>query len=244
MTTSYAHDWAHTCNGGGIAGALSRWALLEPQLASLPLDAIMRRAQGSPGGGDPGQADLVLGALLRLAPTDPLARRTALQAILPRLIRAARTLSRRPGSPCPAEVTSDLVALTWEELGRCAGRWPGHLAARLVTDVTRRHSRSLHHQVYEHPVAEVTLSARSGGGHAEEDALAGIEVTTLLRNAIKRGVLQPLAARTLYDVAFGGLTDAQIAGAWGATPGSVKKARQRALAALRTHGPALGLKAG
>lgn len=238
MATGYPQDWARTCSASGVAAALCRWALVEPQLASLPLDAIMRRARGAH---DPGRADVVLGALLRLAPTDPLARRTALQAVLPRLIDLARTLSRRPGSGCVAELTNDLAALAWEELGRSADRWPGHQAARLATHVGRRQSRTLRHHLHEEPVAELTLPDRSALGLSDDASLA-VEVADLLRSAVERGVLQPRAARIVIDVAFGGLTDAQIAAGCGATPAAVKKARQRALLALRTHGAALGLR--
>lgn len=244
MVNGYAEDWARTCGSSRVDDALRRWATAEPHLASLPLDAVMRQAQGTWPGQHPDRADAVLVALLRLAPTDPLARRTALQAVLPRLIAVARTLSRRAGADPAAELTADLVALAWEEVGRAAGRWPAHHAARLATHVERRHTRTLRHQLHEHPVADVTLYPRSTSGPVEPGFFAGVDVASLLSAAVARGVLQPLAARILEDVAFHGLTDNQIATARGVTPAAVKKARQRAVVALRAHGPVLGLRAG
>ncbi len=244
MVNGYADDWARTCSDRGVHDALGRWATAEPDLASLPLDTIMRQAQGTWPDQHPDRADTVLAALLRLAPTDPLARRTAVQAVLPRLIAVARTLSRRAGAAPAGELTADLVALAWEELGRATGRWPGHHAARLATHVQRRHTRTLRHQLHEHPVADVTLSPGPPTGPGEPGLFAGVDVASLLNAAAARGVLQPLAARILEDVAFHGLTDNQIAASRGATPAAVKKARQRAVIALRTHGPVLGLRAG
>lgn len=246
MTLAFADDWNRTCHDPVAAAVAAGWAAAEPVLAGLTLDGIMRRAQGGSsnlagGKGDPGDAHLA--ALCRLAVHDSLARRTALQAVLPRLVHTARALARRPASAACGELVGDLVALAWEELGCSADRWPSHLSARLATHVERRHVRAMRHQFHEQPVADpATLLESTASGDAVD--VDRVDVANLLRTAVARGLLGADAARILHHVAFSGLTDSQIAAARGGTPAAAKKARQRAVAALRAHGETLGVRAG
>jgi len=246
MTTAFRDDWARTCANPVLHRTAEVWAEAEPALAGLSLDTIMCLAQGTNaglGGVDTDQGDLVLGALCRLAVGCTLARRTALQAVLPRLVHAARSMARRDAGVQVRDLTSDLAALAWEELACSADRWPAHVAARLVTQVERRHLRGLRHQLCEQPVADPALVFQPGGG-TDLVEVDRVDLAQLLSSAVDRGLLRPEAARILEHVAFDGLTDAQIAAARGGTAAGAKKARQRAVAAMRAHRSTLGLRAG
>ena len=241
MTTTFAGDWAHLCRDPGLTVTLAAWRHAEPTLAGLGLDDVMRRARAC--SADLAASDATVAALLRLGVGDQLARRTVLQAVLPRLIRAARHHAPRSGLSVE-DLTGELAAVAWEELGRVEGRWTAHLAARLVDLVEWRYRQARRHERYEDPTGDIAAVAGGDGsmdGHVVGDRL---DVTRLLRSAVERGVIGPEAARILDHAAFDGLTDAEIAVCRGGTPAAAKKARQRAAAALRAHPAALALLAG
>ena len=239
MTTTFAGDWAHLCRGSGPTVTLAAWRQAEPTLAGLGLDDVMRRARAS--SVDLAASDATVAALLRLG--DELARRTVLQAVLPRLIRVARHHAQRSGLGVE-DLTGEVAALAWEELGRVEGRWTAHLAARLVDLVEWRYRQARRHERYEDPTGDIADVA--GWDGATDGNVVGdrVDVTRLLRAAVERGVIGPEAARILEHVAFDGLTDAEIAACRGGTAAAAKKTRQRAAAALRAHPAALALLAG
>jgi len=237
MTTAFNDDWAHYRPGDQI---LARWAATETDLAGLTLDQIMHRARGA--AEDLAVSDATLAALYRLAAHDPLARRTALQAVLPRLVHTAQGLTRRPAHASITELVSDLAAIAWQDIADAAGRWPSHLAAQLVRAVERHHGQTRGFGQHEHPVADIGSYVATSGG--EPHRAEHVDVERLIRGAVRRGVITPEAGRILERVAYEGLTDAQIAAHHGGTAAATKKARQRAVLALRSHTPALALLAG
>jgi hypothetical protein len=107
-TEALDHEWrtAHEHSTGGAA-ALARWRKREPALYGLAdLGEVLACRQDSERGA------AVLAALARLAPTEDLAARTLLQALLPGLVHAvpaaspardarADAASRRPRPATP-----------------------------------------------------------------------------------------------------------------------------------------------
>lgn len=241
MTTTFAEDWTRLCRGSRLTITLADWAAAEPALGGLGLDDVMRRARAS--STDLAASDATLAALLRLGSGDQLARRTVLQAILPRLVGIARRHADR-GRRSVGEVTADLAAATWEELVGAAGRWTSHLAARLVDLVEWRYRQARRHERYEDPTDDIAGAIDRSPRVGDHRAGDRLDVTRLLQHAVERGVIGPEAARILEHAAFDGLTDAEIAACRGGTTAAAKKARQRAAAALRTLPAALALLAG
>ena len=228
------------CRGSGLTVTLSAWGATEPTLAGLGLDELMHRARAC---SDLATSDATLAALLRLGLADQLARRTVLQAVLPRLIGVAQHYAGRSGLSVE-DLTAELAAVAWEELGRVEGRWRAHLAARLVGLVAWRYRQARRHERYEDPTGDIPAAAGRCGRLDAHVFGERVDGTRLLRNAVERGVIGPEAARILEHAAFDGLTDAEIAARRGGTAAGTKKARQRAAAALRAHPAALALLAG
>ena len=240
MTTTFAADWAQLCRSPRLTVTLAAWAAAEPSLAGLGLDEVMLRARAC--SVYLAASDATVAALVRLGPRHQLAQRTILQAVLPRLIRVAKHHAGWSGLSVE-DLTGELAAIAWEELGRAEGRWSAHLAARLVDLVEWRYRQARRHERYEDPTRD--MAAAAGPGRMDEH-LDGdlVDATRLLQAAVDRGVIGREAARILEHAAFDGLTDAEIAARRGGTPAAAKKARQRAAAALRTHPAALALLAG
>jgi len=237
MTTAFNHDWANYHPGEQIP---ARWAATEADLAGLTLDQIMHRARGA--AEDLAVSDATLASLFRLAAHDPLACRTALQALLPRLVHTAQGLTRRPHGESVAEMVGELAAIAWQDIAEAAGRWPSHLAAQLVRGVERHHGQTRGFGQHEHPVADISSHMEAAAGVPLGADHADVE--RLIRGAIRRGVITPEAGWIFEGVAYEGLTDTQIAARHGGTPAATKKVRQRAVLALRSHPPVLALLVG
>jgi hypothetical protein len=241
MTTTFAEDWVQLCRSSQLPITLAAWVAAEPVLGGLGLDDVMRRARDS--SVDLAASDATVAALLRLGLSDPLAHRTVLQAVLPRLIGVARRYADR-GRWGVREVTADLAAVTWEELTGAEGRWTRHLAARLCDLVESRYRQARRHERYEDPTGDIDDAVDRCPRDCGQLVVGRLDVTRLLQAAVERGVIGADAARVLEHAAFDGLTDAEIAACRGGTAAATKKARQRAAAALRTHPVALALLAG
>ena len=241
MTTTFAEDWALLCRDSRLTITLAGWAAAEPALGGLGLDDVMRRARAS--SADLAASDATLAALLRLGRGDQLAKRTVLQAILPRLVGIAGRHAGR-GRWSVGEVTADLAAVAWEELNGAEGRWTSHLAARLCDLVEWRYRQARRHERYEDPTGDIAGAVDRSPRVSEHGVGDRLDVTRLLKGAVDRGVIGPDGARILEHAALDGLTDAEIAARRGGTAAAAKKARQRAAAALRAHPAARALLAG
>jgi hypothetical protein len=82
-------EWRRLTRTSRARRALKQWSIAHPALRGLAdLDGLLERRR------DDQAAPAVLRALAVLAPGDDLAARTLLQALLPGLVRLARTLKQ------------------------------------------------------------------------------------------------------------------------------------------------------
>lgn len=213
-------DWAMTAAGRAAQPELARWARREPVLArfSSLLEVVdvaqSRRCQET--------SNAALAALLRLAGGEPLARRALLQAVLPAL--AAQAAEHTRDALDREERFQQAVALALERIDQLAGTthpWPAwaitsHIRERLRTsrgaDARRRFVplEEAHHL----PAGE----ARS----------ASERVTSLLVDAVRRGVLRKDEASLVYATRVAGYSPAEVAGAAGLDPATLRTRRFRA----------------
>ena len=141
--------------------------------------------------------DRILVALARRAPTDDLAARTLLQAVLPGLFNVGKRLG---GGRIDDELEAEVLA---EAVVRIRTypieRRPARIAANVTWDVfgrlVRRRERAKNAPV--DLVAEVVVPAPSG------DVDPSVEVCDLVHEAVARGALRAGDARLLLAIAVG-----------------------------------------
>lgn len=172
------------------------------------------------GEGTADDKDDVLYALVSVAPSEPFAARTALQALLPGLKTVSRRLFRR-GSP-RAEVWQLLLATAWERIVTYPlTRRPRRIAANLLLDTL--HS-ALTQLTRERPNAvELTgraLPAQACSPHGDVDAL--------LARAVALGVVSTADAELVLETRIDGRELADAADARDMPYNTVKVRRQRA----------------
>ena len=234
MTIPFNADWRRVIVSPAATAALARWADVEPGLAGADLDSLRRRAASL----DVAQSDATLAALLRLARSDGLARRTILEALLPRLVPIAAALARRNGEEFD-DVLAEVAGWAWELAATTpADQWTELLAPKLARLAKRRYlaARPFHPDVY---LADTDVPATSD---RIDERLGTWEVATLLERAVGSGTITAAAAEVLITVAIADTTDRVIAEHVGGSEGATKKRRERALVRLRTCRWALALR--
>lgn len=189
-------EWQHLAEAPATATALRRWARLEPDLAGCAdlhqlRAAVHQRA-------DPGGADRLLAALVRLAAVDGhddrLAARTVLQLLVPGAVRLARSIIPYAGD----NATALGVVFTELAIGIRTYPWrrrPRHVAANLLLDCRQRLTRRYQRARRETPIGlEIDPEASdTGAEHAE----ATVALRELLAWAHRRGIIDEFEARLL-----------------------------------------------
>jgi hypothetical protein len=103
LFTDLDSDWCAVATSQGARAALERWAD-DPILGGArSLDDLLARTGK---GGDPGDADAALRALMSRASTDEIAARTVLQAVIPGLVSVVRRVGARENPDLEAEVAT------------------------------------------------------------------------------------------------------------------------------------------
>jgi hypothetical protein len=120
-------DWRRVADSAEANAACVRWALTSPALHGLDsLDGVLERRL------DPAEAPAVLSALADLAPTDGIAARTLLQALVPGLLRLAGTV----GYDDPTVMT-EMLSLAWERIRTYPPTRTGSVAGNVLLDVRK-----------------------------------------------------------------------------------------------------------
>ena len=235
MTIPFNTDWRHVTHQPHAAATVGRWARLEPALAGADLDELRLRAQSR----DDHTSDTTLAALLRLAGDDLLARRVIVEALLSRLIPISGILACRDVAQHD-DVLAELAGWVWELAATTpCDRWSIHLAPNLARLAKRRYLSARTPRPADHLEDRDVPAAADRLDHH----LGAHDATTLLRRAVAAGTISPAGAQVIATLIDTGGTDAFIAGHLGRTPASTKKARERALAQLRTWPPVAALRA-
>lgn len=167
-------EWAQVASGPAARRRVRQWAHEQAALAGLGSpQAVLEERERCPL-----RAPAILTALARLAPSDELAARTLLQALLPGLVRMAGHLDKADLS-----VDGELVSLTWERIRTYPACRKGSVAANVLRDVRKRY--------WKHRQIEAPLKRQATDGcrvqprepSAEEEALARIGFDELVTAA-------------------------------------------------------------
>jgi hypothetical protein len=140
-------EWHWMCQRAELVDHAHRWPLDGPPPHSL--DEVLRRC-GYGGRRDDDTADRLLGQLVMVATTDPVAARVVLQRVLPGMLAIARRrTARRPEHSDTA--LAELVGAMWMLIRTSSVERPRrHVAAHLLRsadyEAFRRSRRRLYHQ--------------------------------------------------------------------------------------------------
>ena len=214
-------EWRSLCDAPATAAVVGGWANDWPALAGLDtLAGVLRRITG----GSPAGRDEVLLALLELARDgDRLAGRVVLQAMLPKAVRVAMSVVRRPDVLGDREeAQARAVAALWQAIATYPltarpGRVAGNLALDTLALVQRGHTGSSHFPATfpEQPFADLHVLGEAGRLDAGPDDLTGpadAELLMLLAWSVRTKVLELHEAQLLTRIYLsdGDAADAQM----------------------------------
>ena len=218
------NEWRALATAPAARSALIRWGRRDPRIAGLrdlhELLELRRR--------DPAAGAAILRTLASLAPTDNLAGRTLLQALVPGLGRLARAAGRDdPGA------VDELVSLAWERIRTYPDDRPGSVAANVLLDVRKRYREHRSIDVPERTTSRSLAPARPPMS-VEEAVLHRVlirEIAAAQRQGlIPEGVFDLIIRTRLYDESID-----QIAQDTGVPVETLKARRRRSELNLRAH---------
>lgn len=192
-------EWSRLSDSPDARTAVWRWGLTHPALRGVGnLDDVLARRR------DPAEAPAVLAALAALAPTDRLAARTLLQALVPGLLRLAATA----GYDDPLAM-AEMLSLAWERIRTYPPTRAGSVAGNVLLDVRKDYRR---HRDLDAPrsLEFVDVRARDDSVQSAEDEvvdrMAFAELVAAHRKAVgDRG------HRAIVRTAVDGLSLAEVA---------------------------------
>lgn len=220
-------EWVTVSTAPAARRALDRWRSVEPALDVAELAELMDRRRTPEG------AHAVLGALARLAPTDRLAARTLLQALVPGLGALARALGRGE-----EDVAAELVSLAWERIRTYPQQRSGSVAGNVLLDVRKAYwatSRTEH--------APRNMAMPDVADSAEDIVIARQESELMRRivDARDRGIVSDCAVRVIVRTRVAGDSLEEAAADEDLTVRNAVLRRWRGERALRRHLDALPL---
>lgn len=199
-------EWRELSTAPSAGSALSRWAAADPALAEAgSLQELLRQISRA----EPSRRDPVLLALLALAQDgDRLAGRVVLQVMLPKAVRVAMSVVRRPDvGGDREEAYATAVAALWQVIATYPiARRPSRVTANLALDtlavVQRGHTGSSHfaRRFPERPCADLRQVCEPVHHDPEPDELTGpadAELLMLLAWGVRTRVLELDQARLL-----------------------------------------------
>lgn len=153
-----------------------RWVATHPDLAGLEsLDDLLEARR------DPERAPALLTVLAALAPTDKLAARTLLQAVVPGIVCfAARTAKDDP------QAIEEMVSLAWERIRTYPTTRHGAVAGNILLDVLKRYRR---HRVIEQPTSGTPIPNDLEGKDCTEDTVMNRLLLEEVINAHRAGIV-------------------------------------------------------
>jgi len=227
------HDeWQHLAGSPESRRALACWSE-DPALGGFAdLYAVVAEIQRR---GRPAESDRILLALLRRAPSDDVACRTVLQAVMP-VLKSLMSAYQLTGAP--EDVSTATVEAAFERIRRYpCDRRPARVAANLLNDTrqvlwraARRERRlSLAIEPFTKEVLE-DLDDRSSEPSAPD------ELVDLVGEALRLGHVQPAGARVILLTRVIDVPIDDLASEMGLKAPTLRKRRQRAEAALAVMG--------
>ena len=192
-------EWSRLSDSSDARTAVWRWGLTQPALGGLAnLDDVLARRR------DPAEAPAVLAALAALAPTDLLAARTLLQALVPGLLRLAATA----GYDDPSAM-AEMLSLAWERIRIYPSTRPGSVAGNVLLDVRKDYRR---HRDLDAPRSLEFVDVRTRDGSvpsAEDEVVDRMAFADLV--AAHRKAVGERGHRAIVRTAVDGLSLAEVA---------------------------------
>ena len=221
-TAALDDEWRTLATSPAGRAALERWRTEEPLLTDVvDLAGVMALRR------HPDASRSVLAFLARLAPVDPLAARTLLQALLPGLIHVAvNTANDDP------KAVEEFVSLAWERIRTYPEERRGSVAANVLWDVRKRYRE---HRELEapHRGPSPTPDASTSAPSAEEVALEQLVVAESLQTLIRRGWLDRGDARLIVETRLLDVDETELAARAGIRRRRLMVRRWRAECRLR-----------
>jgi hypothetical protein len=185
-------EWAQLVSSRDGTLALAEWKGRWAVFAGCrDLDDVLEQRR------DPAAAQALLRPLALMAPSDAVAARTLLQALLPGLLALASSAGR--DDPRALE---ELVALAWERIRTYPAHREGSVAGNVLLDVRKRYRR---HRTIEAPTALPHEPWREPSVDQPDSLDAATAVGGLLSVAVQRGVidrdeLEVIVRSRMYDI--------------------------------------------
>jgi hypothetical protein len=197
--SSLNSEWIRLAKAPPARRAVIRWSRRFRVFVGLrdPLDLLERRSA------DPAQAAEMLAALASLAPSDELAARTLLHALLPGLIRLSRTTGHDDYG-----AVEELVALAWERIRTYPSDRRGRVAANILLDVRKRYRAD--RRIDAPQSIPVPAWAEATVPSAETEALQRLTLCSVVE-AYRRGAIDPAAYELIVRTRFVGISLGEIA---------------------------------
>ena len=214
-------EWRDLADSPQATAALREWQRREPALGDggdLALLLERRRSADA--------APAILLALARLAPHEPLAARTLLQALVPGLVRLAISA----GYDDPSAI-DELMSLAWERIRTYPVTRHGSVAANVLLDTRKQYRR---HRQIEAPCSVCLDGSTNSPSTPPADVAAlGSEVVSELAAARDEGVVDASALAVIVRTRLGGESLVDIAAEQGTTAARLAQRRWRAERRLR-----------
>ena len=199
MLEELDREWSELATSPRARRALIRWSNSHHALVGQRdlLEVLTARRE-------PGRALAVLAALAALAPTDELAARTLLQALVPGLV----CLSSSSGNDDPAAI-EELVSLAWERIRTYPGSRQGSVAANVLLDVRKRYRQ---HRLIEAPSGSFPITVEPvDDALSPEDEVLGRLLIEELERAHRAGLVSAPVLQLILRTRVGGERLATVA---------------------------------
>lgn len=213
-------EWSELATSPMARRALIRWSNTHTALAGnadLAEVLLSRR--------DPNQAGPILRALALLSPTEDLAARTLLQAIVPGLV----SLSVRVGNDDEAAL-DEMIALAWERIRTYPCQRMGSVAGNILLDVRKRYRL---HRGIEVPASTILYGDPVDEHASPEDEVLGRLLLEELAEAQRSGMVTGSVLATILRTRLFGEHLADLAAEQDITPQLLCHRRWRAEVRLR-----------
>jgi hypothetical protein len=191
-------EWAELSTNRRARQSVRLWAERYPAIDGLedPAEILQRRSTSTD------EAPPILAALAALAPSDELAARTLLHALMPGIVKASKRVTDE--DPFALE---EMVSLAWDRIRTYPTTRHGSVAANVLWDV---HKRYWQHREIEAPRSAPLPAGEGVWPSAEDEALERLTLAAIV-SAYRRGVVDERAYRLIIETRFAGIPLRELA---------------------------------
>ena len=216
-------EWATVADSPAARRALMRWTSRHPELGAATSVDDFVDTRSCPGWGDQAQR-----ALAAEAPSDELAARTLLQALLGGLARLGTRLA--PDDP---DVVDEAVSVAWNRIRTYPSRRSGPVAANVLLDVRKEVLRARGDGAVV-PSGDGLNRRCTDDAPTPEEVVCGRAVVEELAAARDRGMVSSAALAAIFRTRVDGESLAEVAEDMGMSADAMWRRRSRAERRLRS----------